>query len=40
MEDLEFGQQRLYRQNLPHLENGGRSYFITIKATRVLSEEE
>lgn len=40
MEDLEFGQQRLYRQTLPHLEHGGRSYFITIKAIRELSEQE
>ena len=40
MDDLEFGQQRLYRNTLPHLENGGRSYFITVKAARILSEIE
>jgi REP element-mobilizing transposase RayT len=40
MDDLEFGQQRLYRNALPHLENSGRSYFITVKATRMLSEIE
>ena len=40
MDDLEFGQQRLYRTALPHLENGGRSYFITVKATRILTHDE
>jgi len=40
MDGLEFGEQRLYRRDLPHLENGGRAYFVTVNTVRELSGSE
>jgi REP element-mobilizing transposase RayT len=37
---IQIEEQRLKRKSLPHLENGGRAYFVTLTARRYLKPED